>query len=305
MPPVSPLLLDESNNDVLRSIPMFVALGALFYFLFPNSSLHKWKSRTERKLGRYAEHVTHKVLVALRLRDPHAYKLRQRRQRKQKVRKSFRHRCDFRTFNKSTRATFVPCRPPARRPDYKSVSSWYWDVDGRYVVRSSDHWSNCGRRIRTCWWMFDQVVYDKNPATPDNWLTGKCDYADFDFFSSYHVDFHNFYRATRAHYMPCPRPDGPPEFVSPSGSEYWDVNNESVIRCSDHWSNTCRRIADCWWTYEESSYVPRQALSGICSYADFTRAQQYNYGWIHCTYVNDRKLQALLVKGFDKKKKKP
>lgn len=65
------------------------------------------------------------------------------------------------------------------------------------------------------------------------------------------IDFNNFHDATAAIFQPCEAPDRKPDFVSESGSEYWDMGI-GVIRRSDHWG--CN-IRSCWWALGNSQQV--------------------------------------------------
>lgn len=89
---------------------------------------------------------------------------------------------NFKNFWRQTRAHFVPCeRPPkSRTPDFKSKRSWYWDVNDEYVIRSSDHWSNSCGSIKDCFWTFQEEDFRANSTDKRRWLTGKCNYADFE-----------------------------------------------------------------------------------------------------------------------------
>ena len=62
----------------------------------------------------------------------------------------------FENFFDSTRAEFVPCKPPDREPDFISAGrSVYWNT-GNGVIRSSDHWSGQNGRvdIASCHWTY-------------------------------------------------------------------------------------------------------------------------------------------------------
>lgn len=55
--------------------------------------------------------------------------------------------------------------------------------------------------------------------------------------------FNDFHEATFAIFTPCATPDRDPDFVSDSGSRYWDCGDR-VIRRADHWG---WEIASCSW----------------------------------------------------------
>ena len=73
-------------------------------------------------------------------------------------------------------------------------------------------------------------------------------------------DFGNFFRATTADWLPREAaPARDPDFVSPSGSAYWDAQ-DGVYRRADHWGP---EISDCAWflagheTWEQAvAYCP-------------------------------------------------
>jgi hypothetical protein len=199
VPDKTPLtLLDESSNDVLRSIPIVIALSVVVYLTFPNKAFRKWKARTERHLWWLAVEAQDRILIFLGRQEA---PFRLRRQAKRYL--TFdRKAVTFRNFHNATRANFRVCERPVREPDYKGNRSWYWNVDDKYVIRSSEQWSNEGLHIRANWWTIDETAGNEGnvPTSPDNKLTGMCIYEDFCFIPLYHVDFENFFRGTRAHY---------------------------------------------------------------------------------------------------------
>ena len=75
-------------------------------------------------------------------------------------------------------------------------------------------------------------------------------------------DFSNFYRATVADWSRCEIPDRNPDFVSYSGSAYWDYGNR-VRRLSDHWGN----VATCKWLLKGREI--KAFLCGECYYDEF------------------------------------
>ena len=81
----------------------------------------------------------------------------------------------FATFHHATLATFTPCDPPRREPDFVSPSrSVYWDI-GWGVIRSSDHWvglEGCTGQA-TCRWDLH------NDPGPPGFRTGACPYTGF------------------------------------------------------------------------------------------------------------------------------
>lgn len=74
----------------------------------------------------------------------------------------------------------------------------------------------------------------------------------------------NFHDASTADFQPCEMPERPADFVSGSGSRYWNTP-EGVIRASDHWMSGIR---SCNWYLGGATYKgPERA--GICRYEDF------------------------------------
>lgn len=77
------------------------------------------------------------------------------------------------------------------------------------------------------------------------------------------MDFTSFHHATVANFQPCAVPRREPDFVSASGSAYWD-DGDAVVRASDHWG----RVRSCWWLYADCRRQDAD-LVGRCHYADF------------------------------------
>lgn len=78
-------------------------------------------------------------------------------------------------------------------------------------------------------------------------------------------DFENFHDATWAEYSWIETPRGDPDFISRSGSVYWDLG-WGVARHADHWG----RVRRCRWSFEGSVTLLRP-VTGACAYADFQR----------------------------------
>ncbi len=85
------------------------------------------------------------------------------------------------------------------------------------------------------------------------------------------IDFTNFHDMTRAEFRPAETPDREPDFVSPSGSVYWDAGT-GVFRASDHWAglNGCTGQASCVWTLLET-VRPGVWFTAFCEYEGFKR----------------------------------
>lgn len=92
-------------------------------------------------------------------------------------------------------------------------------------------------------------------------------------------NFSTFYRRTSAIFYPCATPDRKPDFISASGSKYWDEGH-GVIRSSDHWGD----IADCdWWVNEDTS---EESYTGYCPYTGFQDAYLYSDAYIASRDLN-------------------
>ena len=75
--------------------------------------------------------------------------------------------------------------------------------------------------------------------------------------------FENFFVGTVANWVRAEIPDRDPDYVSYSGSAYWDYGDR-VRRWSDHWGPN---IASCRW-YLEFQTLTMMAC-GECYYEDF------------------------------------
>eukprot|EP00523_Entomoneis_sp_CCMP467_P021352 CAMPEP_0168839186 /NCGR_PEP_ID=MMETSP0727-20121128/6026_1 /TAXON_ID=265536 /ORGANISM="Amphiprora sp., Strain CCMP467" /LENGTH=355 /DNA_ID=CAMNT_0008892659 /DNA_START=97 /DNA_END=1164 /DNA_ORIENTATION=- len=280
-------------EEMIRSLFLVVTLAVITYVWFPYETFRKKRLKLARKAVKYYEALEDATVtwlsrcgfkVTARRLETRVSRSRRRRQgtldRPQ--------RPTFGTLHQKTLAYFTPVdNPPNRQPDYKSAAGWFWNVNDESVIRASADWSNQGRTIDRAgnWWVLEPEYYDRQKmqqrarnrgndaaaATDPLILTGQCRYQDLTFYETFRIDFGNFYVATRASYEACERPVEPPHFRSPSGSEYWETDEgRAVIRCSDHWSNSCGLIATCWWTYDWEHHVPRRRLTGKCRYEDFS-----------------------------------
>lgn len=83
------------------------------------------------------------------------------------------------------------------------------------------------------------------------------------------ISFENFHNSTIAEFTPSREPDREPDFISRSGSVYWDVG-VGVFRSSDHWAgmNGCTGQASCEWSILEA-VRPGVWVSGYCDYSGF------------------------------------
>lgn len=94
--------------------------------------------------------------------------------------------------------------------------------------------------------------------------------------SATRVNFDNFWIETFANFTACDDPpDRDPDFVSRSGSKYWNVDDAAVIRQSDHWTGQhgCRRIVDClWWIDREFDF--EETVTGKCDFENFAKKKR-------------------------------
>lgn len=82
--------------------------------------------------------------------------------------------------------------------------------------------------------------------------------------------FETFHDSTAADFRPCERPDREPDFVSPSGSRYWDLGH-GVVRESDHWGMWIR---SCHW-FLAGAFYTGPARCGFAAWSDFTRPAEH------------------------------
>lgn len=108
------------------------------------------------------------------------------------------------------------------------------------------------------------------------------------------INKHNYFLETYAVFKGCKPPLRDPDYVSPSGSEYWYGTNrkgEYVIRYSDHWCakhnpssysalswSQCRRVASCRWFLRASdrhtvNLSCREWFAGKAYFSRFKRVQ--------------------------------
>lgn len=82
------------------------------------------------------------------------------------------------------------------------------------------------------------------------------------------LSFRNFHDATIAAFRECATPHRDPDFVSPSGSAYWD-EGDAVVRASDHWAgqNGCDGQKSCIWSLD-ASIGPGRYATGRVLYAE-------------------------------------
>lgn len=181
----------------------------------------------------------------------------------------------------------------------------YWKMDNNEgVIRCSNHWT--GQRgvnyIVECLWSINQ-----NITHDEELLCGACRFTDFvkikkkgrksrlergieyqtreqveqlkaekNYIKGKNVDFDNFWRSTVADFVECARPSREPDYVSKSGSLYWD-DGDGVIRLSNHWTGQLgvTKIVNCYWKIQSSAPQRRnfkskpENLIGKCNYKDF------------------------------------
>lgn len=83
------------------------------------------------------------------------------------------------------------------------------------------------------------------------------------------IGWGNFHDGTRASFTRWSRPFREPDFVSYSGSEYWDIGS-GVVRCSNHWGYG---IKSCDWLLdgkEVNGFLNSESIAGYCAWASFT-----------------------------------
>lgn len=83
---------------------------------------------------------------------------------------------------------------------------------------------------------------------------------------SYH--FGNFFQETVANFTLCEMPERNPDFVSWSGSTYWDMGDR-VRRWSNHWGP---KIATCSWYLDFHTFNLKYSVCGECLYENFRPA---------------------------------
>jgi hypothetical protein len=86
-------------------------------------------------------------------------------------------------------------------------------------------------------------------------------------------DFTTFHNATNATFTACPLPGRKPDYISDSGSCYWDTG-DGVIRAADHWG----RARSCFWTLGGKTFGDQQGTwghhfaAGFAPYSSFRHA---------------------------------
>lgn len=78
-------------------------------------------------------------------------------------------------------------------------------------------------------------------------------------------DFSNFYIGTAANFIVCKNPERNPDYISKSGSAYWD-EGDRVIRWSDHW----HIVGSCYWQ-NWALNNETDCSFGECFYSDFRK----------------------------------
>lgn len=82
--------------------------------------------------------------------------------------------------------------------------------------------------------------------------------------------FENFYLATVADWSRCEIPERLPDYVSFSGSAYWDCGDR-VKRLADHWGD----VASCRW-FIEGTIFPI-FICGECHYEEFRSMKVFEH----------------------------
>ena len=78
-------------------------------------------------------------------------------------------------------------------------------------------------------------------------------------------NFDNFFIETVANFTRCELPERHPDYVSYSGSTYWNAGDK-VIRWSNHWG---KNISTCCWYLDFKELKLQNSLAGCCYYEDF------------------------------------
>jgi hypothetical protein len=81
--------------------------------------------------------------------------------------------------------------------------------------------------------------------------------------------------ASIASFSACSKPNRPPDFVSPTSSEYWD-EGDCLVRHSDHWSGQhgIAFIKESTWTIHGQPDETNEFLTGKCDYREFLFQQK-------------------------------
>jgi hypothetical protein len=86
------------------------------------------------------------------------------------------------------------------------------------------------------------------------------------------ITFSNFWIRSIANFTTiCEhRPIRDPDFISWSGSQYWD-EGDHVIRLADHWTGQwgVGYIRECQWYLMEEQNIPNRNILAKCYYSDF------------------------------------
>ena len=85
------------------------------------------------------------------------------------------------------------------------------------------------------------------------------------------IDFSNFWLRSVANFTSCERPTREPDFVSWSGSLYWN-QGDHVVRLSDHWTGQfgVGPIRECqWYLLHDWRLLPNVEVVAQCNYCDF------------------------------------
>jgi hypothetical protein len=99
------------------------------------------------------------------------------------------------------------------------------------------------------------------------------------------ITFGNYMTNTEAVFKGCKIPKRAPDFISKSGSIYWQQENTKgkyVIRLSNHWVNMkklgsnkvwkdCNSIASCKWHLKTNKMQSGCKMSGKCYLSDFKK----------------------------------
>jgi hypothetical protein len=84
------------------------------------------------------------------------------------------------------------------------------------------------------------------------------------------IDFTNFWLRSIANFTACERPTRDPDYVSWSGSLYWN-QGDHLVRLSDHWTGQfgVGPIRECRWYLQQERKLPNVNVVAKCDYCKF------------------------------------
>lgn len=85
------------------------------------------------------------------------------------------------------------------------------------------------------------------------------------------IDFSNFWLRSIANFTLCERPTREPDYISWSGSIYWN-QGDHLVRLSDHWTGQfgVGPIRECkWYLLQDQRQLPNIEVVAKCDYSEF------------------------------------